>query len=514
MSLRHYTVRAMQQRPGRTILTMLSIVIGVAAAVAVGLGTATTRNAYKQMFAMVTGRTTLEVDAPGGSGFDAELFDKIAAVPGVAAAAPLLDRGAKISINEGERQIKLEVLGIDPAVDNKVRDYDIAAGRQVNEGHELVLDEGFAKFIGLNLNDEVKVLARVAPAPTFTIVGLSKPKSGAAALQMSMAFMSLKEAQAVFKQRGLIDKIQIVTGPKDDHDKIRPQIAELLHTIKLTAKRGDESVDAEVHLTGKAAAGTESGGELTGDALLGVEAEDAEENGAKITKIIAGSPAEKAGLKPGDILTKVDDKKVVGYNALVDRIKNRWGVSVHRPTASTQLMQETLTSTEQGLTLTTAFSILMAAFIILNTFLMNVSERRRQLSILRAIGAKKGQISRMLLGESFLLGVFGTIIGLGVGVLIAFFATSLVGRAFDVQLPSLFDVMTPTPFIVGTTFGLIMALAGAVVPALLAGQVSPLEGMNRVTNIKKWDFTRYYLIFGPLITIGALIVMYASITQR
>src|SRR5207302_2337284 len=111
VSLRHYTVRAMQQRPGRMILTMLSIVIGVAAAVAVGLGTATTRNAYKQMFAMVAGKTTLEVDASGGGGFDADLFEKIAAVPGVVGATPLLQRGTKLSLNEGERQIKLEVLG-------------------------------------------------------------------------------------------------------------------------------------------------------------------------------------------------------------------------------------------------------------------------------------------------------------------------------------------------------------------------------------------------------------------
>src|SRR5439155_8584946 len=306
----------------------------------------------------------------------------------------------------------------------------------------------------------------------------------------------LERAQYCFgaKKRNVIDKIQVVTAPKEDPDKIRPKIAELLHTLTLTAQRGDETINTEVHLTGKAAGGSESGGELSGDALLGVEAEEAEDSGAKLTKVIEGGPADKAGLKAGDIITKIDGQKIVGYNALVDRIQSRWGVQVHRPTASTQLMQETLTSTEQGLTLTTAFSILMAAFIILNTFLMNVSERRRQLSILRAIGAKKRQISWMLLGESILLGIVGTIVGLGVGVLVAFFATTLVGRAFDVQLPSLFDVMTPTPFILGTTFGLLMALIGAVVPALLAGQVSPLEGMNRVAHLKKWDFTRYYLI--------------------
>jgi putative ABC transport system permease protein len=502
----------MQQRPGRSILTMLSIVIGVAAAVAVGLGTATTRNAYKQMFAMVTGRTTLEVDAPGGSGFDAELLDKVSAVPGVVAAAPLLDRGAKLNINDGEKQLKLEVLGIDPAVDNKVRDYDIAEGRQVEEGNELVLDEGFAKFVGINLGDEVKMLARVVPAPKFTVVGLSKPKSGAASLQMSMAFMPLDTAQMCFKQRGLIDKIQIVTAPKDDPDKIQPQIAELLHAVTLTAQRGDETVNVDVHLSGKAAERAAGGGELSGDVLLGVEAEDAADSGAKITNVVPDSPAEKAGLKVGDVITEIDGKKLVGYNALVERIKNRWGVSVHRPTASTQLMQETLMSTEQGLTLTTAFSILMAAFIILNTFLMNVSERRRQLSILRAIGAVKNQISWMLLGESILLGIAGTVIGLGLGVAIAFFATTLVGRVFDVQLPSLFEVMTPQPFIIGSFFGLAMAVIGAIVPALLAARVSPLEGMNRVTNVKKWDFTRYYLLFGPLLTIAGLALMYGSIS--
>lgn len=512
MSLRHYTVRAMQQRPGRAILTMLSIVIGVAAAVAVGLGTATTRNAYKQMFAMVTGRTTLEVDAAGGGGFDADVFEKIAAVPGVTAAAPLLQRPTKLSINDGERQIKLEVLGIDPEHDTKVRDYEIVAGRQVQEGNELVLDEGFAKFVGLKIDDEVKLLTNRLSAPAFTIVGLIRPKSGAAALQMAMTFMPLERAQYYFspRKRNVIDKIQVVTGPKEDPDKIRPLIDDILHTVTITAARGDETVNAEIHLTGQASGS--SNGELTGEALFGVEGEDADDNGAKLTKVIAGGVADKAGLKAGDVVKEVEGQKIGNYVALTEGIKNRWGVQVHRPTGSTQLMQETLMSTEQGLTLTTAFSLLMAAFIILNTFLMNVSERRRQLSIMRAIGAKKGQITTMLLGESLLLGVVGTAIGLLFGVGLAFVATALVGRAFDVQLPRLREVMTPTPFILGTTFGLVMALAGAVVPALLAAQVSPLEGMNRVANIKKWDFTRYYLIFGPLITIGALVVMYGSIT--
>src|SRR6476660_2719934 len=104
MSLKRYTYRAMQQRPGRLILTMLSIVIGVTAAVSVGLGTATTRNAYKQMFAMVTGRTTLEIDAAGGGGFDGDIISKIDELPEVVAAAPLVDRPTSLSFEDGERR--------------------------------------------------------------------------------------------------------------------------------------------------------------------------------------------------------------------------------------------------------------------------------------------------------------------------------------------------------------------------------------------------------------------------
>jgi putative ABC transport system permease protein len=423
MSLRHYTWRAMQQRPGRTILTMLSIVIGVTAAVAVGLGTATTRNAYKQMFAIVTGRTTLEIDAQGGGGFDKTILGKVQALSGIAVAAPLIDRPGSMSIEGGERRVRLEVLGVDPEVDQKVRDYAISAGRQVQSGKdEIALDEQFAKFLGLKVGDEVRLLTQHL-STRFEIVGLVQPKTGALMTQTAMALIPLDRAQYHLNPRGrtnLIDRIQIVTAPNVDPDKFEPQVAAILPE----------------------------------------------------------------------------------------------GLAVHRPAASTQLMRETLLSTEQGLTLTTLFSLLMAAFIILNTFLMNVSERRRQLSIMRAIGATKLQVGGMLLREAALLGVVGTALGIGLGVLLAFVGTNLVGRAFDVQLPPLRDVMTPQPFITGIVFGLIMALVGAVVPALLAAQVSPLEGMNRVANIKKWDFTRLFLVAGLILTVGSLVEIYGSIEGR
>jgi putative ABC transport system permease protein len=110
-----------------------------------------------------------------------------------------------------------------------------------------------------------------------------------------------------------------------------------------------------------------------------------------------------------------------------------------------------------------------------------------------------------------MLGVVGTLIGMGCGVVLAFLGTYFVGRAFEVQLPRLVEVMTIWPFVIGGVFGLVMAFLGAVVPALIAGRVSPLEGMNRVVGQPKRSFTLLFLIGGLLLTGGGFGVIFGSI---
>jgi putative ABC transport system permease protein len=427
MSLRRYTTRAMLQRPGRTILTLLSIVIGVAAAVAIDLGTATTRESYQKMFATVTGKATLEVTAAGGVAFDEKILDTVAKTPGVVAAAPVVEKPTSLIL--GEKQIRLQIMGIKPDLDRAVRDYEIVAGRQLGKGDELVLDEEFARLLDVKVGDEVGVRTNKFKKP-FVVVGLQKPRGGEVLRQASMAFMPIERAQYYFYPRGKTnryDKIQIVTGSDEAQiEKVRAALA-------------------------------------------------------------AQMPLPKA-----------------------DQLDSEPLMSVYRPSGGSSLMEHTLKSSEIGLLMASLFSLLLAAFIILNTLLMNVGERRRHLAIMRAIGATRWQLTRALIGESLLLGTVGTALGIAVGLGAAWVSNRVLTRSLDVTLATVDEVLSPKPFVLGAIFGLGMSLIGVLIPAIRIGKISPLEGMSRVAagDLRNWSWSFFWL--GSIMMLVGAVLIYAG----
>jgi len=184
-------------------------------------------------------------------------------------------------------------------------------------------------------------------------------------------------------------------------------------------------------------------------------------------------------------------------------------LQVAEPAGRAEFLNVLLAATEVGLGQTTAFSILLASFIILNTFLMNVSERRRHLAIARAIGATRSQVIWMLLKESIFLGILGTIIGILTGLSVAYLLNIVLSKVLAVSLPGL--QLSPLPFILATSFGMIMSLAGALVPALRAGKVSPLEGMSRVSSEDLGEVPRRYLVIGSLVTMISAVLVFLGI---
>ena len=153
---------------------------------------------------------------------------------------------------------------------------------------------------------------------------------------------------------------------------------------------------------------------------------------------------------------------------------------VRNPVARTKLAAESTASLEQGLKFAYATTLALAMLMILNTFLMNVKERRRQLAVLRAIGATRGQILGMLLREGLLLGVVGTVLGCLAGLVGASQLTQALARVYATTLPDVqFDLGS---FAVAACLGPVMALVATYIPAHQAARVTPLEALRPLVS--------------------------------
>ena len=118
-------------------------------------------------------------------------------------------------------------------------------------------------------------------------------------------------------------------------------------------------------------------------------------------------------------------------------------------------------------------ALLIGGVGIMNTMLMAVLERTREIGALRSLGWKRRDIIKMILSESFLLSIIGGISGIIIAFLIVF---SLA------QVPSLKDTITPSftlnMYIKAFSISLGLGLIGGIYPALRASQMQPVEALR------------------------------------
>ena len=129
--------------------------------------------------------------------------------------------------------------------------------------------------------------------------------------------------------------------------------------------------------------------------------------------------------------------------------------------------------TDRLVTGAAAISLLVGALIIANTFSILLAQRRRQIGLLRAVGATRGQVVGRYLGEAVGLGVAGALVGiplaLGAAALIARFVTH--SWAFGLVVP--WDRLA-----VVAGLGVLVTVLAAVLPVLRASRATPLEALQ------------------------------------
>jgi len=126
----------------------------------------------------------------------------------------------------------------------------------------------------------------------------------------------------------------------------------------------------------------------------------------------------------------------------------------------------------------------IAATVIINTLIMSVFERTREIGILTAIGMRSNSIMGMFLAESSLLGAGGILMGLVLGAIgislfnINGFSVADFGVTGIALGDRIFAYVVPSDVITLTILSFVIALLAGLYPAILAARMEPVEALR------------------------------------
>jgi len=159
------------------------------------------------------------------------------------------------------------------------------------------------------------------------------------------------------------------------------------------------------------------------------------------------------------------------------------GFQVQEPSARAQQFDSISRVYTMTANITSVFALFIGMFIIYNTFQIAVTQRRAEIGILRALGATRGQVRTLFLGESVVAGLFGSVLGLLAGIAIARGMTgyigSLLGEIYGVAQKADEISTDPTLMTFAVVLGVITSVVAAIIPARSAARVDPVQALQK-----------------------------------
>ena len=157
------------------------------------------------------------------------------------------------------------------------------------------------------------------------------------------------------------------------------------------------------------------------------------------------------------------------------------GYAVTYPAARGKLVEQMITRYTQGMNLSSTLALFVGAFLIYNTFSMTVLERTRELGLLRALGATRGRVLRLLLAEALLMGTLGSALGVILGLGLAYSLHDVLAAYSNVEAVQLAVVafqVPPEGLFLALGLGMVVTVLAALRPVWRASRVPPVEALR------------------------------------
>ncbi|WP_406231816.1 FtsX-like permease family protein [Nocardia sp. NBC_01009] len=179
--------------------------------------------------------------------------------------------------------------------------------------------------------------------------------------------------------------------------------------------------------------------------------------------------------RPGETILAVTLQPGVDHSAVAAAIRQAAPAGMHVDTGAATVTAIS-SSVRQGAAMSAAILwivVLVATVALLNTLMLSVLERRRELGVLRAMGTSRKFLLRSVLAEAAGIGLIGAALGLAVGAAVQFLATVAMGHAMTIDIR-----YAPSPILlVYGAAALVLALLGSIPPALRAARMPIVEAL-------------------------------------
>ena len=380
--------------PGRTLLTIIGVGLGVAATIAVQAANGDVLRSFEQSVLTVAGPAALEVTA-GEGGMDERLITAVRGVEGVESARPVVEVNVRAAMGSG-RHGSFRILGMDLLEElNSARSripatLDASDGSAKEEGlsallapHGIMLGEALAFDLQARPKDALTLEVGGRDVPV-TVTAVMNGSFDAPSIWNRLAVMDIAAAQQTFNLIGRLDRIDVVAQPSASVEPLAKAIRKIL------------------------------------------------------------PPA----------------------------------VTVQRPIQRSRQVESMVDAFQMNLSVLSTVGLLVGIFLIYNTVSFTVTQRRREVGILRAIGMSEPMVVGLFLAESLLFGLAGGIVGGMSGLTLGNVLVGLVGRTIhdlyapmaDLSKAYVFSQESVPLLIEAVVIGSGVSMLGALGPSLDAGR--------------------------------------------
>ncbi len=415
------------RRKVRSLLTVLGVIIGTAAIVVMISLSVGIEDAMVKQFESMGDLSMIEV-WPGHDGrsqttIDDEIMEEISAIEGVQVATPIIDSHARIIANRYE--VTTSIIGVKPEALSYL-------GLELAEGRLLTAEDDLAVVFGGQVANN-----------------FAKPRSNNRSVKPYGEMNMDQEPKVNVMEASL--RLTYDMGYDDGSGNKKETYR--IDTAGLLASEGYNRYSYAVI--------------MPLETVIRLEQENNSNN------------SRTGRYEPEYRQVMVKAKSIEDVDHITESIQSM-GLQCH---SLSQTLEEAKKSTQLirlilgGIG---AISMLVAALGITNTMIMSIYERTKEIGIMKVLGAKLGDIGKLFVIESAMIGLLGGILGLGISYGLSYILNEVImlGSAIGVPMGSKMSIIPPWLSILALVFTSTVGLIAGLYPAIRAMRLSALEAIR------------------------------------